>query len=95
MVRRSAWLDGRTELLVRILAEKHGMQVVDEHADEYLAALRADISDHLDLVAERMRIGRQAAKMYVTDEVIDDMANRLATQLRREQVRPRHLRSFD
>ena len=31
---------------------------------------REDISDHVDRVATMMRVGQQAAKFYVTDEVI-------------------------
>ncbi|OIN80846.1 hypothetical protein BMG05_10960 [Mycobacterium malmoense] len=85
MVRRSPWLDERTSLLVRILAEKHGMQLVDGG----FAAMREEVSEHLDFVAERMRIGRQAAKMYVTNDVIDQMAYRLATEVRQRQVKGR------
>lgn len=36
------------------------------------------ISDHLDGVAAGMRIGRQAARYYVTDEVIQSLADELA-----------------
>ncbi|MDZ4266661.1 MAG: hypothetical protein U1D00_13375 [Mycobacterium sp.] len=41
-------------------------------------AVRQDISDHLDFVADMMRIGRQAAKVYVTDDMIGDLAERIA-----------------
>ncbi|MGA5536849.1 hypothetical protein [Mycolicibacterium nivoides] len=37
-----------------------------------------DISDQLDRMAYVMRIGRQAAQRYVTDEVIADHAARIA-----------------
>lgn len=77
-MRRSPWLDDRAALLVRILSEQHGLQLPDEGMD----AVRADISDHLDQVAALMRIGRQAAKMYVTDEVIAKMAQQIATAFR-------------
>jgi hypothetical protein len=39
------------------------------------------ISDHLDGVARRMRIGRQAARYYVTDEVIQKIAEKLVGAL--------------
>jgi hypothetical protein len=35
------------------------------------------ISDHLDGTATLMRIGRQAAKFYVTDDVIGKIADQL------------------
>ena len=59
------------------------------------AAARDDVSNHVDYVARMMRIGRQAAKRYVTDDVIRKMADRTAQELRRQQVlKPRrnHLR---
>jgi hypothetical protein len=90
MVRRSPWLDERAALLVKILAEKHGLQLGEDTA-------REAVSDGLNRVAEAMRIGRQAAKMYVTDQVIDDHANRIATEVRRQQADPKrnHLRPVD
>jgi len=39
------------------------------------------ISDHLDGIARRMRIGRQAARYYVTDEVIQKIAEKLVGAL--------------
>lgn len=69
--RRSPWLDGRTDLLVTILAERHGLIVNRDVA-------RQDISNDLDQVARLMRIGRQAAKVYLTDEVVGQMADRIA-----------------
>ncbi|MDQ8120499.1 hypothetical protein [Mycobacteroides abscessus] len=39
---------------------------------------REDVSSHLDLIAERMRIGRQAAKYYVTDDAIRGLADHIA-----------------
>ena len=40
-------------------------------------AARQVISDHLDGTATLMRIGRQAAKFYVTDDVIRKIADQL------------------
>lgn len=69
--RRSPWLNERTALLLRYLGELHQLEVSEELA-------RQDISKHLDFVAERMRVSRQSAKMYITDEVILEMSNRVA-----------------
>ena len=46
---------------------------------------RQDISDHLDRVATLMWISRQAAKFYVTDDVIGDMADRIARAVQQHQ----------
>ncbi|QBC87409.1 hypothetical protein B6K05_023590 [Mycobacterium avium subsp. hominissuis] len=92
MVRRSPWLDERTTLLAGILASKHGIATTDALLD----AIRDDISDHLNFVAQRMRIQRRSAKMYITDEVIDDLANRIATTVRRRQAKgAAHLRVIE
>lgn len=69
--RRSPWLNDRATLLVQYLADSYGLTVSEEVA-------RADVSSHLDLIAERMRIGRQAAKYYVTDDVIRGLADHIA-----------------
>lgn len=58
-------------MLVNILSERHGYTITEDTA-------RDDISSHVDLVAMMMRVGRQAAKVYVTDETISDMADRIA-----------------
>ncbi len=64
-------MNDRAELLVRLLRERHGLQLSEDTA-------REDISNHVDLVAELMRVGRQAAKAYVTDDVISQMVDRIA-----------------
>lgn len=50
------------------LAERRGLTVSED-------AARQDISNDL---ARLMRIGRQAAKVYVTDDAISGMADRIA-----------------
>jgi hypothetical protein len=67
--RSSPWLNERTTLLLVRLAE-HGITAPEE-------VLRQLISDHLDTTARLMRIGRQAAKVYVTDDVIGTLADQL------------------
>lgn len=64
-------MNERAELLVRLLSERHGMTITEDVA-------RDDISGHVDRVAMMMRIGRRAAKFYVTEDVISDMADRIA-----------------
>ncbi|MEX3645308.1 hypothetical protein [Mycolicibacterium porcinum] len=74
-VRRSPWLNGRAQLLVTLLRDRHGLELTEDTA-------RQDISERLDHVATLMRIGRQAARRYVTDEVIADHADRIAQAVR-------------
>lgn len=88
MARRSPWINDRAALLVRLLAER-GFEVSEDTA-------REDISSHVDLVAERMRIGRQAAKAYITNDFVQRLADHIARTVNRHQVKaaldPRHLR---
>jgi hypothetical protein len=67
--RRSRWIDDRTARLLSCLAE-YELAVPEDVA-------RQLISDHLDGIAERMRIGRQAARYYFTDEAIQTLADEL------------------
>lgn len=71
--RRSPWIDGRTTLLLTCLGQ-YDLTLPEDVA-------RQLISDHLDGVARRMRIGRQAARYYVTDEVIQKIAEKLVGAL--------------
>ena len=73
------WLDEPTALLVSLLADRHNLTVTED-------AARQDISDDLDHLARLMRTGRQVAKMYVTDEVISDMADRIAAAVAEHQT---------
>ena len=71
MPRRSPWLDDRARLLVQILADVHGLTISEDVA-------RADISDQLDRIAERLRIQRQSAKPHVSDEWVQKFADHIA-----------------
>jgi hypothetical protein len=64
-------MNQKAQLLVRLLSERYGLAITEVVA-------REDISNHVDDVAERMRVGRQAAKYYVTDDVIEDFAAHIA-----------------
>ncbi|AQT78340.1 hypothetical protein B1R94_02450 [Mycolicibacterium litorale] len=79
-------MNDRAQLLVRLLAEQ-GFDISEDVA-------REDISSQVDLIAERMRIGRQAAKVYVTDEFVAGLAEHIARAVTEQQqmVKPRHLR---
>lgn len=74
MPRRSPWLVERTTLLISLLTDRHHLPMTDGLEE----AVRQDISDHLDFVARMMRIGREAAKVYITDDVIGELAGRIA-----------------
>jgi hypothetical protein len=50
-------------LLVRLLDERYGLAITEDVA-------REDSSNHVDQVASMMRVGRQAAKYFVTDGVV-------------------------
>lgn len=76
--RRSPWLDDRAALLVKLLADRHGLTLSEDVA-------RQDISDDVDHVARLMRIGRQAAKVYLTDETISSKADRIAAAVAEHQ----------
>jgi hypothetical protein len=71
--RRSPWIDDRTMLLLTYL-DDCGFTLPED-------AARQLISDHLDGVGARMRIGRRAARFYVTDEVIQKIADKLVAAL--------------
>jgi hypothetical protein len=64
-------MNQKAQLLVKLLDERYGLAITEDVA-------REDISNHVDDVAERMRIGRQAAKYYVTDDVIEGFAAHIA-----------------
>ena len=70
-------MNERAELLVRLLDERHGLEVSE-------AVAREDISNHVDHVAAMMRIGRRAAKVYVTDDTISGMADRIGREVERQ-----------
>lgn len=69
-------MNQRAAQLVRLLHERHGHTITEDIAQE-------DISHQVDLIAERMRIGRRAAKHYVTEEYIADFADHIAAVIDR------------
>lgn len=76
-------MNGKAQLLVSLLDSRYGLAITEDTA-------REDISNHVDHVAAMMRIGRQAAKVYVTDDVIGDMADRIGAAVERHHMAVRH-----
>lgn len=79
MARRSPWMNERAQFLVRYLAEQHGLNITEDVA-------REDISQQVDFTAERMRIGRQAAKYYVTEDLVRGLGDHIAEAVRQAQA---------
>lgn len=77
MARRSPWINDKAALLVRLLRERYDLTISEDVA-------REDISNHVDHVAAMMRVGRQAAKPYVTDDTISRMADRIGKEVQRQ-----------
>lgn len=72
-------MNERAEFLVRYLTEQHGICITEDIA-------REDISTQVDRVAERMRIGRQAAKYYVTEDYLRKFGDHIAYAIREAQA---------
>lgn len=80
MARRSPWMNEKAALLVHLLHDRYDLTISEDVA-------REDISNHVDLVAAMMRIGRQAAKPYVTDDTISSLADRIGQEVRRQRTK--------
>lgn len=72
-------MNERAQFLVRYLADQHGIRITEDVA-------REDISTQVDRVAERMRIGRQAAKYYVTEDYLRKFGDHIAKAIREAQA---------
>ena len=73
-------MNERAALLVQLLRDRYDLTITEDVA-------REDISNHVDLVAARMRIGRQAAKPYVTDDTIGSLADRIGQEVQRQRTK--------
>ncbi|MEU9805401.1 hypothetical protein [Mycobacterium sp. NPDC050853] len=60
--------------------QAHGLEIPEDRA-------RERISRQVDFTAERMRIGRQAAKYYVTQDLVEKMADTTAQAFHKAQAR--------
>ncbi|MBE5516529.1 hypothetical protein [Mycobacteroides abscessus] len=72
-------MNERAQFLVKYLADQHGIGITEDIA-------REDISTQVDRVAERMRIGRQAAKYYVTEDYLRKFGDFVANAIREAQA---------
>ncbi|SHW29805.1 Uncharacterised protein [Mycobacteroides abscessus subsp. abscessus] len=72
-------MNERAQFLVKYLADQHGIGITEDIA-------REDISTQVDRVAERMRIGRQAAKCYVTEDYLRKFGDFVANAIREAQA---------
>lgn len=72
-------MNERAQFLVKYLAKQHGICVTEGIA-------REDISTQVDRVAARMRIGRQAAKYYVTEDYLRKLGDHIANAIREAQA---------
>lgn len=72
-------MNERAQFLVKYLADQHGIGITEDIA-------REDISTQVDRVAERMRIGRQAAKYYVTEDYLCKFGDFVANAIREAQA---------
>ncbi|WP_394333967.1 hypothetical protein [Mycobacteroides abscessus] len=77
--RRSPWMNERAAQFMARLAA-HGLEIPEDRA-------RERISNQVDFTAQRMRIGRQAAKYYVTQDLVEKMADKTAEAFHKAQAR--------
>ena len=64
---RSPWMNDRVGVLLRFLADDHGIHLRPELA-------RVQVAGHIDLLVSVLRLNRQTARQHVTDEVLRDLA---------------------
>lgn len=72
-------MNERAQFLVKYLADQHGIRITEDIA-------REDISTQVDRVAERMRIQRQSAKYYVTEDYLIKLGDHIASAIREAQA---------
>lgn len=74
---RSPWMNDRVTVLRRFLAELHGLHLPPELA-------RVQVAGHIELLVSVLRLDRQAARQFVTDDVLREMAIDIATAVASE-----------
>jgi hypothetical protein len=72
MAGRSPWMNDRVTVLRRFLAELHGLHLPPELA-------RVQVAGHIELLVSVLRLNRQSARQFVTDDVLREMAVDIAT----------------
>lgn len=76
-VDRSAWMNDRVTVLRRFLAEQHGLHLPPELA-------RVQVAGHVELLVSVLRLDRLAARQFVTDDVLQEMAIDIAAAVASE-----------
>lgn len=74
---RSPWMNERVTVLRRFLADMHGLHLPPELA-------RVQVAGHIELLVSVLRLNRQAARQFVTDDVLREMAIDIATAVASE-----------
>ncbi|OBJ97593.1 hypothetical protein A5746_01725 [Mycolicibacterium conceptionense] len=69
---RSPWMNDRVTVLRGFLADLHGLHLPPELA-------RVQVAGHIELLVSVLRLDRQAARQFVTDDVLREMALDIAT----------------
>ncbi|MGV0815214.1 hypothetical protein ABQF34_24925 [Mycolicibacterium boenickei] len=74
---RSPWMNDRVTVLRRFLADVHGLHLPPDLA-------RVQVAGHVELLVSVLRLDRQAARQFVTDDVLREMAIDIATAVASE-----------
>ncbi|MCG7608576.1 MULTISPECIES: hypothetical protein [Mycobacterium] len=74
---RSPWMNDRVTVLRGFLAELHGLHLPPELA-------RVQVAGHIELLVSVLRLNRQTARQFVTDDVLREMALDIATAVASE-----------
>ncbi|CDO29110.1 hypothetical protein A5722_14075 [Mycobacterium vulneris] len=74
---RSPWMNDRVTVLRRYLADLHGLHLPPELA-------RVQVAGHIELLVSVLRLNRQTARQFVTDDVLREMAVDIATAVASE-----------
>ncbi|MFV8048680.1 hypothetical protein [Mycobacterium sp. 48b] len=69
---RSPWMNDRVTALRGFLADLHGLHLPLELA-------RVQVAGHIELLVSVLRLDRQTARQFVTDDVLREMAIDIAT----------------
>ena len=74
---RSPWMNDRVTVLRGFLADLHGLHLPPELA-------RVQVAGHIELLVSVLRLNRQTARQFVTDDVLREMAVDIATAVASE-----------
>lgn len=77
MAGRSPWMNDRVTVLRGFLADLHGLHLPPELA-------RVQVAGHIELLVSVLRLNRQTARQFVTDDVLREIAVDIATAVASE-----------